>query len=403
MLKQVLFPFVILLITSNLDAQNMRILFDATKAETAGNADWIIDADENNLIWNPNATLNKGTESNAQQFPAPDLSGIDSATAETYWKGGLSNWGIDCVKRGFTVENLPYNGLITYNDSNNPQDLANYSVYVVCEPNILFTPDEKAAIRQYVKDGGSLFMIADHDKSDRNFDGYDSPAIWNDFTSETNMGLHFNLQDYSQSSSSIISDPADSISNGPFGQVKKVYWSGGTDMYIDTNLNKTLKGVVFKNGFLSDTSKVLMAYGYFGKGKFAAMGDSSPADDGTGDENDVLYNGYTEDANGNHQRLIMNTTIWLANHGVLTNVQTPNQADLDITANYIGSRFVLSNNTDRDFSIRIINAIGSDVMSGSRLERYSKNELPFYNNTSGLYYVIFTSKTSQIVKKVFVK
>ena len=32
-----------------------KILFDDTKAETAGSADWIIDADLFNLNWNPNA------------------------------------------------------------------------------------------------------------------------------------------------------------------------------------------------------------------------------------------------------------------------------------------------------------------------------------------------------------
>lgn len=41
-----------------LNAQQVKILFDATKAETANNADWIIDADAHNLGWNPNANLN---------------------------------------------------------------------------------------------------------------------------------------------------------------------------------------------------------------------------------------------------------------------------------------------------------------------------------------------------------
>ena len=44
------------------------------------------------------------------------------------------------------------------------------------------------------------------------------------------------------------------------------------------------------------------------------MGDSSPADDGTGDPNDVLYDGYFADANGQHQLLLMNATIWLASN-----------------------------------------------------------------------------------------
>ena len=39
---------------------------------------------------------------------------------------------------------------------------------------------------------------------------------------------------------------------------------------------------------------------------------SSPCDDGTGDSGDVLYNGWTADAGGNHERLIINATLWLA-------------------------------------------------------------------------------------------
>ena len=44
----------------------------------------------------------------------------------------------------------------------------------------------------------------------------------------------------------------------------------------------------------------------------AAIGDSSPCDDGSGDSGDILYDGYIADASGNHQKLLMNATIWLA-------------------------------------------------------------------------------------------
>ncbi len=35
----------------------VKILFDATKAETSGNADWVIDADQTNLGYNSNTGL----------------------------------------------------------------------------------------------------------------------------------------------------------------------------------------------------------------------------------------------------------------------------------------------------------------------------------------------------------
>ncbi|MFY0108250.1 hypothetical protein ABTP98_19440, partial [Acinetobacter baumannii] len=69
---------------------------------------------------------------------------------------------------------------ISYGNTANPQDLSYYSVFVVDEPNIIFTAAEKTAILRFVQNGGGLFMISDHDISDRNNDGYDSPDIWND-------------------------------------------------------------------------------------------------------------------------------------------------------------------------------------------------------------------------------
>ncbi len=155
------------------------ILFDATKAETASNADWIIDADLFNLGYNPFPYIG-GNEANAQRIPTPSQAGINSSTDENYWKGAISAWAVDAVQLGYEVETLPYNGSITYGNTSNPQDLSNYSIFVVCEPNMLFSSTEKAAVIDFVQHGGGLFMIADHDNSDRNGDGYDSPYIWND-------------------------------------------------------------------------------------------------------------------------------------------------------------------------------------------------------------------------------
>jgi hypothetical protein len=66
-------------------------------------------------------------------------------------------------------------------------------------------------------------------------------------------------------------------------------------------------------------TNVLCAYTTYGQGKVAAVGDSSIADDGTGDTNDVLYDGYIADANGNHQKLLMNITNWLMAANMSTN------------------------------------------------------------------------------------
>ena len=215
----------ILLIVNDLSAQT-KILFDATKAETASNADWVIDADANNLGWSPGAVVGGGTESNAQRFPTPAQSTVTAATVETYWKGALSAWGIDCVKKGFTVESLPYNGRITFGDATNVQDLSQYKVYIVCEPNILFTTAEKTAMLAFVRAGGGLFMVSDHQTSDRNNDGKDSPVIWNDFMSNngsvTNpFGITFDNNNIGNVNSNVVAalSANDTLLHGPMGNV----------------------------------------------------------------------------------------------------------------------------------------------------------------------------------------
>ncbi len=173
-----------------LQAQSIKILFDATKAETAGNADWVIDADQHNLGYsNGPAVVGQGNESNAQIVPTPAQTGINQSTPETFWKGALSSWGIDLVKKGYSVETLPYNGTISYGNSGNAQDLSNYKVFIVCEPNIVFTSAEKSAILHFVQNGGGLFMVSDHTVSDRNNDGWDSPAIWNDLMTNNTIQM----------------------------------------------------------------------------------------------------------------------------------------------------------------------------------------------------------------------
>ncbi|MBA3663190.1 MAG: T9SS type A sorting domain-containing protein [Bacteroidetes bacterium] len=322
-MKLKMFLPLIFLCGFNISHAQVKILFDATKAQTAGNADWVIDADLHNMNWSPNACVNCGagaTNSNAQRFPTAAQSGINASTPESYWTGALSSWGIDCAKKGYIVETLPYNGAITYGMSSNLQDLSNYKVFIIDEPNILFTTSEKNAIMNFVKNGGGLFMISDHDVSDRNGDGADSPTIWNNLMTTNTVqangfGLSFDLQNFSQTSSNVIAAANDSIIHGPMGNVTQVKWSNGTSMTLNTAQNASVKGVVFKTGASAGTNSVLCAYGRFYNGKFAAIGDSSPTDDGTGDPNDVLYDGYITDAAGNHQRLLMNITIWLAETG----------------------------------------------------------------------------------------
>lgn len=299
----------------------VKILFDASKAQMASNADWVVDADVNNLGLGLNGVMEEGqsNEANPQRFPTPSQAGINANTDETYWNGGLSAWAIDLAKMGYEIETLPYNGTVTYGDTTNPQDLSHYRVFISVEPNILFTATEKDALIRFVQNGGGLFMIGDHADSDRNFDGYDSPQIWNDLMDNNTVDIHpfgimFDSAYFSQTSSRIASLPGDScLHNSTIGDVTQVKISGGTSMTLNPADNASVQGLIYKyQSANSGNTQVLLATARYGNGKVAAFGDSSPPDDGTGDVNDVLYYSYTGEVSGSHRVMLLNTTLWLA-------------------------------------------------------------------------------------------
>jgi hypothetical protein len=294
----------------------IKILFDNTKAEQAGNADWVI-----------------SNSSSPVRVPTPAQSGITSSTAETYWSGGLSAWGVDCVKQGYYVETLPSSGSITYGNTSNAQDLSKYNVFIICEPNSQFSATEKTALMNFVKNGGGLFMVSDHTISDRNSDGWDSPDIWNDFlttnsvNSNNPFGIAFDLANISQTTTNVATVANDSILHGKMGTVTKAMWSNGTTMTIDKTKNPTVQGYFYKTGSsTTGSTNVMFATAKYGNGKVAAIGDSSPCDDGTGGSGNTLYNGYTGDVGTDHENLLMNATIWLATHAPKssTAVENPN-------------------------------------------------------------------------------
>lgn len=279
-----------------------KFLFDATKAETAGNADWVI------------CENSSGTPI---RYPNPLQSTVTTGTLENYWRGALSSWGIALVKEGHSVETLAPGAAITYGNTSNPQDLSNYDVYVVDEPNTLFTSAQKTAIINFVKNGGGLFMIADHNVSDRNNDGKDSPAIWNDLMTNNSVqanpfGLAVELTNFSQTSTNVLNDPTNKILNGSQGTVTQLKFSAGASIKITPSANATVKGLIWKTGLANtSTTGIMCASSTYFNGRIVLIADSSPADDGTGNPGDTLYPGWTE-VNGNHSRLHLNASYWLA-------------------------------------------------------------------------------------------
>ena len=279
-----------------------RFLFDATKAQTAGNADWVI------------CENSSGTPI---RFPNPLQSTVTATTPENYWRGGISAWGIALAKEGHSVETLAPGASITYGSTTNAQDLSRYDVYVVDEPNILFTAAQKTAILNFVKNGGGLFMIANHNGSDRNNDGNDSAAVWNNLMTSNTVqsnpfGLAVELVNFSQTTTNVLTDPANTILNGSQGAVTQLKFSAGASIKLTPTANSTVKGLIWKTGLArTSTTGVMCASSTFFAGRVVLITDSSPADDGTGNPSDTLYPGWTE-LSGNHARLHLNASYWLA-------------------------------------------------------------------------------------------
>ncbi|MFF4755091.1 hydrolase [Streptomyces sp. NPDC002514] len=277
-------------------ATTHRILFDNAHAETAGNADWIISTSQ------------------------PDPLGQDSSpSAETDWTGALSSWGVALQKAGgYSLKTLPSGSSLSYGGSSTT-DLSNFDTLVLPEPNTLFTSAEKTAIMNFVKNGGGLFMISDHNGSDRNNDGADSVKILNDLMTNNSVdstdpfGFSIDVQNISSGYPAAISDSSDPVLHGSFGTVTKSLIASGTTATLKPSDNPAVKGLLYRSGYSGNTG-AFFATSTFGTGRVAFWGDSSPIDDGTGQSGNTLYDGWN-DTGATNAALALNATAWLAGSG----------------------------------------------------------------------------------------
>jgi hypothetical protein len=274
-----------------------KYLFDASQAETAGNADWVIDQDNGVFV----------------AAPTPSQGGITSTTSETYWLGGISAWGVSLAKRGHQVSTLPAAGLITYGSTSNTQDLSKYDVFVIPEPNKAFTTSEKQAIIKFVSNGGGLILVGNHNGSDRDNDGWDSPRILNDLFTNNGLvsnpfGMSLDLLSFSGLSSN-VSATTSPITSGLAGTVSSMENNSGTSITISTTANSSVRGHIWRSGSAQNNNNVLCATSAYGSGRVFLIGDSSPPDDGTGAAGNTLYNGWGAYS---HTALLMNASLWAA-------------------------------------------------------------------------------------------
>ena len=406
---------ILLFLSTILSQSQTKILFDATKAQMAGNADWIIDADVFNIRFTGGPASIGGSESNPQRVPTPAQSGITATTLENFWTGGISAWAIDCAKLGYAVESLSYDKLITYGVTTNPQDLSNYKVFITVEPNILYSATQKTALINFVQNGGGLFIVSDHDIADRNNDGIDAVGVLNDLMTNNTVvnnpfGISFDVNNTGNITSSNVANlPLNESLNGSFGSVTQIKYSQGATMSINTTANSTVKGLIFTTGSsTTGSSNILFATSTYGSGKIAAMGDSSPADDGTGDANDTLYYGYS-DINGNHQRLIMNTTQWLATSNLANKEFNLNENNFYVSPNPIKNNNLVLNylvTELNNFSVNIYDLMGKKILSqkiNNEKIGFNSDIISLQNLKSGIYLCTVENEKGQKTLKFIVE
>ncbi|MFG3280963.1 hydrolase [Streptomyces sp. NPDC048111] len=270
-----------------------RVLFDNSKAETAGNADWIIGTSQ------PDPT---------GQNPSP--------SAEKDWTGALSSWGVALQKTGdYALKTLPSGNAITYGTSS-ALDLKNFDTFVLPEPNVLLSASEKTAVMQFVKNGGGLFLISDHTGSDRNNDGADAVEVINDLMTSNSVdstdpfGFSVDSLNIATDNPRAVTDSLDPVLNGTFGKVTGSIIRNGTTVTLKPADNPAAKGLVYRTGSSGNTG-AFFATSTFGSGRVAFWGDSSPVDDGTGQSGNTLYDGWNDPA-GTDAALALNATAWLA-------------------------------------------------------------------------------------------
>jgi hypothetical protein len=260
-----------LALAASLGAQTpKRVLFDHTRHEEAGtSAEWVICS---------------GSE--------PDPSPANPAS-ETDWNGGISAWGFDLHQAGYAIQTLPPTGRVTYGDATNPQDLANYAVYIIDEPYVKFTAAEKQAILGYVQNGGGLFVVGNHVGANRysGTGGTDAFTVFNDMVvvnGANPYGFTFvaghgpgdaQANTTSTAFSTSASPAAQAIVNGSFGSLGLMDFHSYSYLNFNTAQNPNVQEILHTQ-VSGDTGSFIVTC-TVGSGRVVAISDSAPADDGT--------------------------------------------------------------------------------------------------------------------------
>jgi len=339
----------LLVISSSLFSYS--ILFDNTKHETAGNADWVIGS-----------------------YPS--------------WNGGFSDYGSALRALGYQTSTLE-NSNITYSA------LQNYDVFIIPEPQDPFSYSEKQAILTFIQNGGGVFLIADHDGADRNNNGWDAQDVFNNSLNTMN-NFHFEFDENSIWSENChnIENPRTYITEG----LNNVgYWAGSSISSTEPAVEHIWK--------YSTQNVAFLVTSQYGSGRVAGWGDSSTFDDGTGHSGNNLYDGWNEIDDA---RLGVNVVKWLLKLNtdisediISNNIYIKNNPSIN-EATFL---FPLAKKDNNNFSLAIYNLKGELVRN---YQNKTDNIIWKGYNTNGKkvnsgVYFYKSSKNNKIRKFIFIK
>lgn len=301
-----------------------KVLFDNTHGSTAGAADWVID-------------------------------------------GAFSDFANALADKGYYVKELRKVTPITL------ADLTGWDVVVMAECNIPFKASEQAALLQYVQNGGSLFLIADHYNADRNKNRWDGSEVFNGYrrgawsnptkgmaTAEansypmqgvvssdwlaTNFGVRFRYNALGDLVANDIVAPSQAF-NITTGVATVAMHAGATlaildptkakgIVYLPTTTVKWASAVdqgVYNGGGRPEGPMVAVAK--VGLGKAAFIGDSSPIEDATAkylkEETGGAKTTYAGWQEQNDATLVPQVIDWLATHESYTSLSQVAGLQLD--------------------------------------------------------------------------
>ncbi len=236
-------------------ADKVKVLYDDTHGQTAGNADWIITGAYSEMA--------------------------DLLTAHGFAIESLSKAG----ERGRITASL----------------LADYQAVILAEPNNPYGEDEQKAIVEFVMNGGGAFLVGDHGGADRDNDGWDAVKAFNVFCPQ--FGFSF-AGDFVYEAP--LAGPINKEHPVMFGVRAVGAWAGSTFVLQRSAQAKAV-------GLLDSRYRKapFIVASEAGKGRVVAIGDSSPFDDGVGSgDKNKLHDSY-DSFMYSHPQLAYNAMMWV--------------------------------------------------------------------------------------------